>query len=336
MFTRNRPIPAIKALLLAARQRLIDSGALPMPIEKAGVPASGLSDLPYVSEADGLIPLIEEQLILTRLPGAQQSPFLTRLVVTVGGAVAFAVGEKKPIPAVPVDIDPAGITPFKFASLTVLSNEQVAAGGAVTERAVQNALVRGVGDVTNGYILGSAAASDAAPAGFGFGVTSIAATSDPIADIRALIAAHAANADITSSAFVTDALTAAILGTVQGPDGGLLFPDCGVAGGEILGLPVLVTRASPREDSPSTGSLFLIDGSAVAYGLDQVELTVAKQATVELSTAPTGDGDVPTSMSQQRVSLFQNELQAVKCIIRASWRVGRAGAISVLSGIDYQ
>lgn len=269
---------------------------------------------------------------MTRIPGALEHAFLTRLVTPAGGG-AGVVGEKKPIPARQITFDLAGLLPSKFAALTVQSNDAVQMGGVPVARGTQNILVRDITDSANAIVVADDAATDDQPAGLAYNAPAIAASGDLAADIRALFAALAAGYDPASLCFITDANTATKLGTAVDTNGGLLFPNVGVNGGDILGVPVLVTRSSPETGSPTEGQLLLVDGSAVIYGLDGIAWGVSEQATVELSDAPTGEGNAPAAQSQQTVSLFQEELTAFKCVMRASWKLTRTGAVAVLTGI---
>ena len=62
------------------------------------------------------------------------------------------------------------------------------------------------------------------------------------------------------------------------------FPDLSPTGGEMLGLPALVTNQVPTSGSPATGSLMLIDGTGIAADGGSVELDMSDQASVESVT----------------------------------------------------
>lgn len=324
---------AVRMLVKNAQSQLAQRGIRPAPVEKAGVPAFDTGDLGVIGAAQSLMPLVEDAMVLTNIPGARQVPVLTRVLTVNGGAVGFPVADRKAIRAVPVSLDLAGIEYRKFEALTVATNDSILNGGPVFEAGLQNDMVHGLALVVNQNVLSDNAASDAVPAGLGFGVTPINATSDLAADIRNLIESMGSNSDVSSWCFVTDPQTAARIGTATDANGGLLFPNVGVTGGELLGVPVLVTRGSVVSGSPSSGSLWLIDGSGIQYAMEGLEVSTSENATIEMADDPTGAGDTPAPMSKQQVSMFQSELTAFKAIIRATWKRARSGAVAVLEGI---
>lgn len=330
MRIRTKAVPDTINTILRAQNRLSLRG---IRFEKTGVPAMDVGDLNPNGPATTLVPLVEDTLLITRLPNAQVEAFLARILTVAGGSVGYIVGEKKAIPALPVDFDFEGLTPRKFASLTAISNDSVLAGGAKEAAGIQNALLRGIDIVTNGAFLSADAATDTVPEGIAYGVTPLSATGDLAADILAMIEDLGPETDFASLVFIGHPATLAAIGSAQGPDGGLLHPNVGVTGGEILGIPALPSRAAARDGSPMTGTLYLVDGSAFTYGMDGVEISESENVTIELSDSPSGNGDAPAAQSQQMVSAFQNELTAIKLVLRAAWKRSRADSVSILEGV---
>jgi hypothetical protein len=99
------------------------------------------------------------------------------------------------------------------------------------------------------------------------------------------------------------------------------------ADGGLAGLPVVVSNAA-------AGSVLLVDASRIAVGVDDaVELTVSRDATIELSDSPTGSGTF--------TSLFQKNLVALRAEMHVNWSVfgpedsnGQA-AVVALTGATY-
>jgi hypothetical protein len=333
MRNRNSQVlPVTGALFEHAKHMLVRRGVQP-PQQKAGVPAMEAADLGGLVGANpALVQLAAERFWASRVAGTTEFPLRTRIVLPAGGS-AGAVGERKPIKFGRVVVDLEGLLPYKFAGGTVLSNEMIFAANGTIKSSAQDRLIAAAVDAANFHALSDAAASADAPAGLANGAATIAASSDLLAGVRALFEELGPSVDPSSLAFLTDTLTAMKLGTYVTPDGALAFPNVGVHGGDILGVPVIVTHSSPSDGSPPEGSLLLVDGSAIAYWLDSVEFDVSEQGSVELSDAPTGDGATPAAASQQMVSMWTNELLALKAVLRASWKVVRSGAVAVLVGI---
>jgi len=179
------------------------------------------------------------------------------------------------------------------------------------------------GAIDQAFLDPTNAGSATAPAAVTHGAPTITASSDAAADLKALVAAFAG--DMSSAYLVTDPDTATGLAMVRGANGSFLFPDAGPRGGSVLGIPLLVSRFSPRDTSG--GQIALIDASGIAVAMDAIELSQSDQTSLAMSDTPTS----PASM----VSMFQTNSVALKAVIYANFENQRVGGVAVLTGVDY-
>jgi len=101
--------------------------------------------------------------------------------------------------------------------------------------------------------------------------------------------------------------------------GNVSFPQLGPSGGQILGVPTLVSDGIPA------GQLLLLDAQQIAAADDGITLTNASQGTLALDTAPTGG----TALH----SLFQENLVALRAERYFAVQALATTAISAISGI---
>jgi hypothetical protein len=113
------------------------------------------------------------------------------------------------------------------------------------------------------------------------------------------------------------------------------FPDIGVLGGSIEGIPVLTsenivaTGGSPTDGYPivalNSREILLADDGGVT-------IDVSREASLQMDTAP----DSPLTTSTIQVSLWQQNLVAFKAERFITWKKGRTGAVQYISNAKYE
>lgn len=303
-----------------AVERWGEAGA-PRFIDKAAESASIVNDMDSTSTT-GLIDRelfrsVRESAVLFRLRGARRTGWRVRSIVT-GGTVAAWVKEGGAIPVHKPTFDNAGLTPNKVAVITVATEAMLESTPGIEgqlfddlSRAVVDTLDRDLLDPANGGTPG------VTPPSITDGITPIAGTTDPAADLAALVAAF--DGDLLSSYFIMPPDVAVRLAATGD------FPKLGARGGEVVGLPVLTSRAAPIE------SVILVDPSAfmVAYD-EQILLEVGSKGALEMDTEPSGDSTVPTAA--QMVSLWMTNCKAFRAIGHVAWAEARSGGVAMLQG----
>lgn len=223
------------------------------------------------------------------------------------------------------------LPPLTCASLYVLTAEAARFANATAEQGLRADLVRANAEVIDATFLDPAnvGVPDETPASVTAGVTPIASAGSPAEDLAALIAAF--TGDLAAASLVTDPTTATRIALARDAAGEFLFPDCGPRGGSVLGLPLVVSRSSPRDSSG--GILAPFDGSGIAYGAEGVRSVVSNEASLEVADDPTSSSSTPTESTQ--VSLFQTHSVAILSEVAVNWKVIRPGSVAYVADADY-
>jgi hypothetical protein len=283
-------------------------------IARAGVGASDRADLgtaPY--ENQEWVAGQADPAIILALPDVRRVDPNVRVLTPDSRARGFFVLEGAPAPVSrqAVRSEPVGMK--RITVMTAVTNEAL-----VDPRSVP----RLVDDHRRAFAAGvnfatfSAAAEGVAPAGLLNGATTIPSSGNAATDFGALVEAFTGN--LASAAVLCDTTTGAQL-ALSGA-----FQRVRVAGqGDIAGLPQWASVDFERDSSG--GFLCLVDQSAISLAFSGVEIGRSRDTTLFMSDAP---GSEATA-----VSMFQNELTALKLTAHINWRLSRPAV--VVSGINY-
>jgi hypothetical protein len=108
------------------------------------------------------------------------------------------------------------------------------------------------------------------------------------------------------------------------------FPGLTRAGGSLKGTQMITG------DNVGSGDLILLSPSDIwRIGDTGVEVSVSRDATVEMNSVPVGAADVPTASSEDSVSMFQTESTAIKVVRRINFQKRRTGAVAYVGDADY-
>lgn len=254
-----------------------------------------------------------EQSFLFRMRGTRPAGFYTRSVAVSNATAAF-VGEGKPILVAKPTILNVGLTPAKVAGMTVVTVESLEATPGI-ERVIFSDLARAFAEAVDFALLDPTNdGSGLAPASITYGAPAIAATGSFDDDLAEVFAAF--SGDLSQAVFLTTPQIAAGLAD------GFAGRDLGARGGELSGVPVMVSRAAPA------GQLTLTDPSTILVAHDEeLELQTSEHGTVEMvSSEPTQDPPTGSAL----VSLWQNNLKSLRCIGRVAWAAaGPSTSVSI-------
>src|SRR5262249_44102036 len=115
-----------------------------------------------------------------------------------------------------------------------------------------------------------------------------------------------------------------LYGGAPGTSGARLFPNLTPTGGEIYGVPALVT------DALGATSSLLVDATALLGNSDLLTLDALRHGIVQMDTAP----DSPPVASTVPISLWQNDDVALVAERYWGFVIGRAGAVATMSGLS--
>lgn len=296
-------------------------GWAPGTIMKAFVAALNSNEIG--SGPTAFFSLVYEASILARLGLRRVVPHVRTLSVT-GGSRGFWVPDGSPLPFSSLSLAGSTLRPLSIGALVAMTDESLRDQNSLTEDQVEQDLTGAISQAIDLAFLDRANSGviDEKPASVTHSAVQISATSDPVADIANVISAF--SGDLSKAVFVTDPKLAARLAGIR--DGtGFVYPAAGARGGELAGIPLITTVASPID---STGSqIALIDGSGIAFAGESVSLEKSRQASVAMSDTP--------DATPQMISLWATNTVAFKSIVRAVWSVQRPGSVAVLTDVTW-
>lgn len=269
---------------------------------------------PAIAEAQALgvfIGEVFERSVLGRMPEVLKIPPNTKVSAGQVGGVRWT-GQGKPVMLARPLLLNVALEPLQVAGASVFSKQVVEFSNVDFQALVIQHMIEALSEAVDLALLdpSNGGAAGVTPKSVTHGLQPVAATSNSLFDIKALVAGFAG--DIAASYWVGRPATFAALAGEQ-------FPDLGVNGGALLGLQALASRQAPA------GTLVLLDGSALVAIEAQFDMQVSTQADIEMS-------DNPAAGPAARVSMFQSGLVAVQMRLHANWKLARAGSVAMIAG----
>lgn len=287
----------------------------PEMITRAAVDATTVSDFGLGNASildEHLFSAVREMSILHRIR-PRRAGFYGRMIAS-GGVAGSEVTEGTAIPAVKPTWANGGVTPRKFAGMTLATQEALDAAPGI-EQVIFSDIAGGITDALNSALLAPGTSGSLTN-----GLTAVVGSSDAAADIEALVADF--DGDLGRAYFVLPPKMAVSLAGLQ------IGRDVGARGGDIAGIPALTARGIPD------GQVTLIDGDGILAAYDETaRIGSSQEASVEASDAPTNDATTGTGASL--ISLFQVGAWSFRGILRAGWLRARTGSVSVLTGATW-
>jgi hypothetical protein len=143
------------------------------------------------------------------------------------------------------------------------------------------------------------------------------------------------NLNIKGAYWIMGPVQALSIGMMVNPLGQPEFPGINMNGGMFYGLPVITSMNVPHHDGtdiatdPATSQITLVLPPEILLADDGgVTLDATREASLELSTTPVGG-------AQQLVSLWQNNMIALRAERFINWQRRRPEAVSYISGAQY-
>ena len=252
-----------------------------------------------------------------------------------GAATGYWVGESKAIGATAADFSAVSLTPLKVATIAVCSNELLRDSSPSAEMLVRDAIVQAaVQRIDTTFVSATAASNGVSPAGILNGVTafgSFGTDGDALrADIRTLYGPFLAAKNASGLKFVMNPATAKAIQLMTNALGQMEFPGINVDGGTLLGDPVVTG------DNVSASHLILCKPTDIwRIGDMGVEVSVSRDAAIEMNSVPAGDSENPTASSEDLVSMFQSESTAFKVVMPINFAKRRSHAAQFVNEANY-
>jgi HK97 family phage major capsid protein/HK97 family phage prohead protease len=270
------------------------------------------------------IELLRPATVLGKIPGLRDVPFNCKVPMqTAGGAYGW-VGEAKPKPLTKLAFssDTLGVT--KVAGIIVLTEELVRLSNPKAEDLVRRDMVAGIAQFLDQQFLDPAVAAVAGinPASITNGAPTAAATANPLADIMGLINHFATNnIPVDGLAFVLSAANALALSFRTNLDGSAEFPGIGISGGNYKGMTFITSNVAST-------NVVALQPAYILYADDGgVTIDASREASLQMDSAPMSPADATTVY----VSLFQNNLVALRAERFSNWKRVNANAVKYLT-----
>lgn len=254
-----------------------------------------------------------------------------------GAATGYFIGEHKAIKMSTQDYSAVTLGKLKAAALCAVSNELLDNSHPSAYRLLLDSIVEAIAQVVDTLAWSNTAADNGiAPAGLLNGVSGTASAGgtlqDLYSDIGTLLTPFVTAKNTTGLKFVSNKTVATQIGLLLHALTGLpVFPDISEDGGTLHKKPYFTG------DNVGLQQLILVKPSDVwKIGDSGVKVSVSTDATIEMASDPTGAGDAtPAGQTKQPVSMFQNEMTALKVVRDINWAKRRSGVVQLITGANY-
>ncbi|HEJ1456433.1 TPA: phage major capsid protein [Pseudomonas aeruginosa] len=327
--------------IIAATQRLVTKAAVAAATTSHATWAGPLVGDETSVFAD-FVEYLRPQTILGRfgtngIPSLRRVPFRVPLIGQTSGGDGYWVGEGQAKPLTKFDFERKTLEPLKVANIAVATMEVIRDSSPAADGIIRDQLAAALRERLDIDFIdpAKAAVAGVSPASILNGVAGIPSsgnTADDVrADIRALFNVFiAANNAPTSGVWLMPATTALALSLMQNPLGQAEFPGISMTGGELFGLPVIVSEYIPTS---SAGAVVALVNASDIYLGDEggVDLSMSTEASLQMDNAP----DNPTTASTVLVSLWQRNLVGFRAERAINWARRRASAVAYLTGVNW-
>lgn len=285
--------------------------------------------------------LLRAATIVGRIPNLRRVPFNISVPRQLTDPIGYWVGQGDQKPVSSFTLDQVTLAFHKAAGIVPITEELARFSNPAAEGIIRSALIGALTYRTDRDFLdpSKAETTGVSPASVTNGVTPIAATGTTAdafrADLGNLIATYLGlNMSPAGLVLIMTSTQAMKLGLMRNTLGQKEFPDIGINGGEIEGIPVITS-----ENIVSTGSSPVDGYPIVAINAPEVMLAdeggvtidVSREASLQMNDAP----DSPETASTVLVSLWQRNMVAFKAERYITWKKGRTGAVQFINYARY-
>ncbi len=266
-------------------------------------------DADFLAAGRGFMELVRPRSLIGKIAAVsafRRVSFNTPMLKQTSRPTAVWTAEGQMIPVTDTSFETDTLASTKIAGIIPMTSELLKGAGANFESTMSRDLSRSVAELESlSFILPSNAGTlGESPASVTNGVTPVAGTFTTAADgLTALL-----------DAFNGDLETAVLVGS---PGMGISlhsagYEGAGAKGGEVLGIPFVTSSTVPD------GFLALIDPAGILLADEGVMLDLSGHATLTMES-----GEV--------VSLWQQNLSAIKATRIVNWKISREGSVAYLA-----
>jgi HK97 family phage major capsid protein len=271
------------------------------------------------------------------IPALRSVPFNTPLITQTGGGAGYWVGEGKAKPLTSLNFARTTLPPLKVANICALTDESIRFSNPKSDLIVRDSLAAALRERMDTDFINPAktASAGVSPASITNGAATVVSSGDDSdairLDIRSLYAKFAAaNNPVSAGVWIMSSNNAVALAMMTNPLGQPEFSSMTMTGGSLNGMPVIasdyITKAMNIVVLVNASDIFVADDGDIA-------IDASREASLEMSDAPTGDSITPTGTSL--VSMFQTNTVAIRAERIINWMRGRTQSVAYLTSADW-
>lgn len=325
--------PGVRNALTVAQRRWGATSQV-VTLMKAAVAAGSLHDDLWagsLAESRGaqleFLEVVRPLTIVGRLANLRRVPIMAPVVTNSSGAIAYWVGEGKAKPITAASFNRSRLDARKVVGLTVISDE-LERYGVNAEITIRDDLAGAIAQASDAAFIDPANTGDMLdqrPPSVTADAPEIPSSGSDAAAIRADVEAAIAvfTGNLTTAAWVMHPRTGVAIGMRLSAAG--IANDLGALGGTLAGLPVLTSEGVPYDSTGS--SITLLDAGSILFAEEGISAEKSNQAVIAMSDNPEAPSQV--------VSMWQTNSIALMVERTINWKVGRPGAVVVITGVIY-
>lgn len=289
----------------------------------------------YQNMAGEFIELLRPATIIGRIQGFRRVPFNVSMPAQTTPSTAGWVGEGKPKPVSALGFETMRLGFAKVAGIVVLTDELVRFSNPSAEPIVRQDLIDTITQLLDHDFIDpdKAVVANVSPASITNQASIIVATgtsADALrTDVRSVLAAFTANnVSVAGAYWIMDPVMALTIGMMQNALGQPEFPGIDMNGGTFFGLPVICSTNVPKDANGNT-RIILVQPKEVLMADDGgVTLDASREASLQMDSAPSGDGT-------KLVSLWQQNMIALRAERFINWQARRQLACVYIPDANY-
>lgn len=322
--------------LAVARQRWGKSNPMLVDVIKTAVEGHGsgtgeagaelvAADTRFIGD---FITYLQGMTVYDRLP-LREVPANVQIKGQDGAATGYWVGENNAITASAQSFSAVNLAPLKVAALAIISNELLRDSSPAAEALIRDQLAEASSKrVDDTFLSASAAVSAVSPEGILQGISADSASgtdADALrADIKTLYGNFIAGKTASGLYFIMNPALAKSIQMLYNALGQPEFNGISQTGGTLLGDPVITG------DNVNASHLILLNPREIyKIGDTGVQVSISREATIEMSTTPANESQGGTTMASNIVNMFQTESTAIKVVRSINFERRRADALCV-------
>jgi len=275
-------------------------------------------------------------------PSLNRVPFNVRTSGFSAGLTGYWVQEGLPIPVSKATSFTATLTWAKVGGLCILTNEEVRFSNPAAEMKVRDELAKALNARVDIDFVDPAkiAVANVSPASITDGIAATApsgtAATNVRKDLATLMALFATNnLEANDIVLIMSATMAAQISMMVNTLGQDDFPNLGLQGGLLRGIPVIVSEYLTSVGSPSTQTIIMVKAGDVYLADDgAVTIDASSEASVEMLDASLQQSGI-SGTGASLVSLWQSGLLGLKGTREITWKLRRSTAVQYISPAAY-